>query len=562
MCRKLAGDETGLLAYYRFDETDGRFTAGDHTSNNNHAALMNMSSDEWEVSGAAIGDASVNDYAGTLELIDVLGSLTVDNVSGTPAGVHAYRVDEGPNVSAAPSGLNQLTAERYFGVFVAGGSSPTFDLTLSYSGFGGIDDEADLDLARRDDNADTSWQDAAATPDLGADTLKLSGETGTEYILGSSGYGLADATGAGRALELEASGGEHVLIPHSASLDVSGSTLTVEAWIHPESYPETFPTVMAKFNSASSWEFDVKSDNTVEWELFTTAQEVCNGGAITLGRWSHVAGTYDGTDLRVYVNGIEVASCPHGTPGPVGTNSQAVEIGSRLGGLGGFFDGKIDEARIWNVTRSEAEIRDTMCRKLVGDEAGLVAYFRMDETDGTVTAADRTSNNNHGALIDMSGGAWQLSGAAIGDVSASDYAGTIELTSVLGGITADNFSGAPAGVQAYRVDGAPNVTTAPAGLTLLSEERYFGIFIIGGSGLTYDFELDYTGHGGIVTEADLDLARRRDNADISWKDADAALDQGADTLTLTGESGTEYIVASSGTDNELPVELILFKILP
>ncbi len=79
----------------------------------------------------------------------------------------------------------------------------------------------------------------------------------------------AHAQGAGNALDLEAAANEHLLIPHSPSLDISASTLTVEAWILPESYPETFPTAMAKFNSASSWEFDVKNDNTVEWELFT-----------------------------------------------------------------------------------------------------------------------------------------------------------------------------------------------------------------------------------------------------------------------------------------------------
>ncbi|MCP3937676.1 MAG: hypothetical protein GY708_20170, partial [Actinomycetia bacterium] len=175
----------------------------------------------------------------------------------------------------------------------------------------------------------------------------------------------------------------------------------------------------------------------------------------------------------------------------------------------------------------------------------------MDETDGAVSASDRTSNNNHGQLGDMSGDEWQLSGAAIGDVSASDYAGTIELIDVLGSITVDNISGLPTGVQTYRVDGAPNVTAGPPGLAQLSLERYFGVFVVGGSSPTYDFELDYSGQGGIVTETDLGLARREDNADTSWEDANAALDEGADTLTLTGENGTEYIVGSSGSDNNL-----------
>ncbi len=383
-------------------------------------------------------------------------------------------------------------------------------------------------------------------------------------LLFGSATQLAHAQGAGNALFLDAAASQHLRIPHSPSLDISGSTLTVEAWIFPESYPEQYPTVMAKFNSASSWEFDIKDDNTVEWELFTTAQDVCNGGTIALNEWSHIAGTYDGTVLRVYVNGVEALSCPHSAPGPVGTNGHDVEIGSRLGGIGGYFDGQLDELRIWNIARSEAQIRDTMCQKLTGNETGLVANYRMDGTGGTLTAADQTNNNNHGALENLSGDEWTVSGAAIGDVSVSDYVGPFELTDVLGGsggITVGNFSGSPTGVQAYRVDGAPNVTTAPAGLALLSKERYFGVFVVGGSSPTYDLELDYTGHGGLMTEGDLDLARRSNNADISWGDANASLDQGANTLTLTGESGTEYILASSGMDNGLPVKLILFEIL-
>ncbi len=379
------------------------------------------------------------------------------------------------------------------------------------------------------------------------------------FLLSSSSRP-ANAQGAGNALDLDASANEHLLIPHSPSLDISGSTLTVEAWIFPESYPEPFPTVMAKFNSASSWEFDVKNDNTVEWELFTTAQDVCNGGAIALGQWSHVAGTYDGTDLRVYVNGVEVAACPHGAPGPVGTNGQAVEIGSRLSGVGGFFDGRIDEARIWNVARSEAQLRDAMCRKLTGDETGLVAYYRLDEVNGTLTAADHTSNNNHAALTNMSGDEWEVSGAAIGDASVNDYAGTIELIDVLanpGSLTIDSFTGSPAGVHAYRVDEGPNIAAAPAGLHRLFEDQYFGVFVVGGSNPTYDLTLDYAAWESLTHEVDLDLARRDDNADPSWEDSGAAVDSGADTLALSGESGTEYIVGhahAKGAGNALDLE--------
>ena len=49
----------------------------------------------------------------------------------------------------------------------------------------------------------------------------------------------------------------------------------------------------------------------------------------------------------------------------------------------GGFTGKIDELRIWNVARSDAEITATMKQRLTGKETGLVVYYTFDEGTGT-----------------------------------------------------------------------------------------------------------------------------------------------------------------------------------
>jgi hypothetical protein len=58
-----------------------------------------------------------------------------------------------------------------------------------------------------------------------------------------------------------------------------------------------------------------------------------------------------------------------------------------------YFSGVIDELRIWNIARTEADIRSTMNRLLTGTEANLVGYWRFDETSGT-TFADRSPSGN------------------------------------------------------------------------------------------------------------------------------------------------------------------------
>ena len=61
-----------------------------------------------------------------------------------------------------------------------------------------------------------------------------------------------------------------------------------------------------------------------------------------------------------------------------------------------YFNGQIDEFRIWNVARSAAEIMSTMNHTLTGNEAGLTGYWKFDETSGT-TAADSVASSGHTA---------------------------------------------------------------------------------------------------------------------------------------------------------------------
>ena len=61
-----------------------------------------------------------------------------------------------------------------------------------------------------------------------------------------------------------------------------------------------------------------------------------------------------------------------------------------------FFNGRIDEFRVWNVARSAAEIASTMGHTLVGNEPGLTGYWKFDDATGT-TAADSVTSAGHTA---------------------------------------------------------------------------------------------------------------------------------------------------------------------
>ena len=112
--------------------------------------------------------------------------------------------------------------------------------------------------------------------------------------------------------------------------------------------------------------------------------------------WTHLAATYDGTLIRLYVNGELQQS--GSAAGVLDTASfTAYNIGRNTSAVA-YFDGKIDEVRIWNYARTATEIRRDYTRQMIGNEPGLVAYYRLNEGTGT-NASDSSGNNNTGSII-------------------------------------------------------------------------------------------------------------------------------------------------------------------
>jgi hypothetical protein len=61
------------------------------------------------------------------------------------------------------------------------------------------------------------------------------------------------------------------------------------------------------------------------------------------------------------------------------------------------FNGMFDEFRIWNVARSASQIQGSYNKPLVGNETGLVGYWKFDEAPGATTAADAVTAGGHTA---------------------------------------------------------------------------------------------------------------------------------------------------------------------
>jgi hypothetical protein len=124
--------------------------------------------------------------------------------------------------------------------------------------------------------------------------------------------------------------------------------------------------------------------------------------ALPVSRWTHIAYVHDPSSalLKVYVNGLDMAYTKSGSGSiafPLPATTTNFLIGSRSTNQY-YFKGSIDEFRIWNVARTQAEIQASMFNTVSPSSVlGLAAYYNFDASTGT-SLFDQTSNGFTGTL--------------------------------------------------------------------------------------------------------------------------------------------------------------------
>lgn len=111
--------------------------------------------------------------------------------------------------------------------------------------------------------------------------------------------------------------------------------------------------------------------------------------------WYHAAVTFDGQKWKLYLNGVLDGQDSIGVL-PQSGSIQHAGIASAMTSTGaaqGYFQGIIDEVRIWNVARTETEIRDSI-NKQVSSATGLVGRWAMDDVSGTTLTGTGSSGIN------------------------------------------------------------------------------------------------------------------------------------------------------------------------
>ena len=370
--------------------------------------------------------------------------------------------------------------------------------------------------------------------------------------------------GAGNAVEfdqvddwIDCSGAEGAKVS-AESLNLPTQDLTLECWVKPNSYTIWHAMVGFLQDNGSferGWDLELRDDKKFAFALKTEGNSSLTyletGNTFEENQWYHIAGVYDGTEQKIYVNGVLEATAT--------SQSGAIDYADSWLALGMYkddnenfsIDGTVDEVRIWSTAKTEEEIRASMCAKLSGNEDNLVAYYRLDNLAGE-EIRDYGPNNLTGQMQNMAPAtARVISGAALGDASvyayeedwtdielelSADMLGTVSLSELEG-----NFL---KGAHLYQVNELPN--SAAGVFDIGDNEVYYGTFMVDRSGvLNYDLEYDYSDYPtATANEASLNLYNRPDNAITTWFNAGASLDTDADLLSIENIGSRREIILS------------------
>ncbi|KAF0131594.1 MAG: hypothetical protein FD155_118 [Bacteroidetes bacterium] len=198
-----------------------------------------------------------------------------------------------------------------------------------------------------------------------------------------------------------------VEVPNSASLNIIGNEFGISLW----------------FSRDASFKGGTFMFHRMKYIL-----RINDGGRITIGiynptwheattvwadrvidtDWHHLVATYDGSNLKIFIDGIEKATTA--TSGNLNHNTSTITIGSL--DTQSYFSGLIDEVMIFNKSLDPTDIealREETLNPSYGDEF-LISHWKLDE--GTGTAVQDSKGSNHGLASNISWGSG-MAGSAV-----------------------------------------------------------------------------------------------------------------------------------------------------
>jgi len=367
----LVGTEPGLVAYFDFEEGTGSSVLIDKSGSGNDGTLTNMNQNsDWVTSTTPITMASItNDFNGTS---DASGSYPEGETTVT--------------WTATDANGNTNTLQQ----IINAGDTEAPSITFS--------NPSDASITTCDTNV--TIPSPIVSDNCSVNTALVFDGTNDYINLGSP-----------------------LLSPSNGS-----QAQTVEMWV--KATPNNTITILL---SQYGW------NQLYEYRSNLFIDTVANGGNLVFfkgsyvniegttnlldNQWHHIAMVKENSgELTLFVDGVVEA---------VGLDTYPYSNTNTL--LGGqtllpdsYYNGIIDEFRIWNIARTQTQIANSFNANVSDSESGLVAYYKFEDGTGSGVISDDSNNSNDGTLINMDvNTVWVQSTAPVPSVTlTNDFNGT------------------------------------------------------------------------------------------------------------------------------------------
>ncbi len=253
---------------------------------------------------------------------------------------------------------------------------------------------------------------------------------------------------------------DYVQLDNASQYVLNATGLSLTGWFYTDAL--AYGQGMFGFRSGNQGFYMIILNNgTIECRLRSSTglyEYVAPANSIVPQMWQHVAWIYDGTTVKLYMNGVLKGSSA--ATGVINQNNVPFGIGkSLLGGFNFVYGGRIDEVSVWDKALTQTEVQDIMANEITGTDPNLQLYYKFNQG---VPGGNNTSITN--LLSEVGGGtrdATLYNFALTGD--SSNFGGTLNP-----GFQAISFPQI-----------APKLTTDPA----------FNLTATASSGLAVDFTI-------------------------------------------------------------------------
>ncbi len=239
---------------------------------------------------------------------------------------------------------------------------------------------------------------------IGGTTVNDDGPGGNPGTLQGNAAIVDDESLRGNVLLLDGSG-DYSRHPDSPSLDISGSSLSLTGWVY-KTDTNDGTLVGKELDSSQAWGLEANPGH-VRFFIWGNGGNgnLDNVSGLSNDTWHHVAGTYDGSNMRVYIDGVESGSLSFNRT--ITTNNDPLGIGySKISGNSdNYLAGKVDDVGIYNSALSAEEVAIVH---------GLGKFAGVDQADPAVADTWAAFQAGPGSTIEVDGEQWRYSGGLPG----------------------------------------------------------------------------------------------------------------------------------------------------